>query len=73
MEVTRYIFQSPYSSQVQIGRPDGGGGGQKNTQDDSALIKSTNKVLSDATNFKAAQTQEVEATVQPAPVLDTYA
>ncbi|DAB28071.1 MAG: hypothetical protein A2513_10715 [Sulfurimonas sp. RIFOXYD12_FULL_33_39] len=74
MEVTRYLFQSPYSSQIQIGRPDTSSvGSDKNSQDDSALLKSTNKSLSSAETFKATQTQEVKPTVASTSLLDVIA
>lgn len=74
MEITRYIFQSPYSSQVQIGRPESSGSSeQKSTSNDSGVVKAANTVLSEAATFKAAQTQEVKATVESNAILDTYA
>jgi len=73
MEITRYIFQSPYSSQVQIGRPETiTTGGQKGGQDDAGLIQSTNQSLNNAEAFKATQVQDVKPTVSSVG-LDTYA
>jgi len=76
MNVERYIFQSPYSSSVQVGRPDPSvkkedtGG---TTQSASANITSTNQTLQDAKSFQATQTNEVKATVEPTHLLDVYA
>jgi len=77
MEVTRYIFQSPYSSQVQVGRPETiTTGAQKSGQDDAGLIQSTNQSLNNAETFKATQIQDVEPDVKSSLSsvgLDTYA
>ena len=67
MDVTRYIFQSPYSSQIQIGRPDVN---SSKNEGDSELIKSTNKSMNDAKIFQAAQKQEVKASVDSSLLLD---
>ncbi len=72
MNVTQYTFQSPYPTQVQVGRPDPSSQKAVTQQDDSQLIKNTTTSLSDAQNFKATQIGEVKATVD-APLLDVYA
>ena len=73
MNVTRYTFQSPYSSQFQVGRPDPSSKQADTTQDSSGLIKSTNTSLANAASFEATQTGEVTPTVNSAPLLDLYA
>lgn len=74
MNVTQYTFQSPYPSQVQVGRPDPSSTQESNSSDNgSELIKSTNTSLSDAKNFQTTQKQEVKPTVNSGNVLDTYA
>ena len=73
MNVTQYTFQSPYSSQFQIGRPDPSASKVDTTQDSSALIKSTNTSLSDAKSFLSTQTSEVTPTVNSSALLDIYA
>lgn len=71
MEVTRYIFQSPYSSQIQMGKPDLSSlTSDKNESGDSDLINSTNKVVNDAKFFESTQTQEVKPTVDSSSLLD---
>ncbi|MBU1990125.1 hypothetical protein KJ691_05195 [bacterium] len=73
MNVARYLFQSPYSSPVQVGRPDtsvkkeesSGGGAELNLQSQSAR---------DAQSFQATQIKEVQPTVDASQaLLDVYA
>ncbi|QOY51880.1 hypothetical protein [Candidatus Sulfurimonas baltica] len=74
MEVTRYIFQSPYSSQVQVGRADTVSVGSKSTADsNSGLDSAINQTVSSAENFKATQVKDVEPTVSTNKTLDIYA
>ncbi|QOY54453.1 hypothetical protein HUE87_11330 [Candidatus Sulfurimonas marisnigri] len=74
MEVTRYIFQSPYSSQVQVGRADTVSVGSKNTADSSSgLDGAINQALSNAENFEATQVKELELTISSDSILDIYA
>ncbi|MEK6659851.1 MAG: hypothetical protein AABY36_09245 [Campylobacterota bacterium] len=70
METTRYIFQSPYYNQIQIGKPEVTGSKEKGSGD-SQIIQSTNKVASDAAVFKASQIKEVTPSVDGN--LDIYA
>ena len=70
MQVERYIFQSPYSSPVQFGRPD------PTTKDNSAeqkLLKSTNETAFKAQVFESSQKKEVTPTVSSSNLLDVYA
>jgi len=66
MNVDRYLFQSPYSSQVQIGRPDPSTAKSEDTKKvdnktDDTLIKSET-----ASNpLQASSTTEETTTVKP--------
>ncbi|DAB30610.1 MAG TPA: hypothetical protein CFH84_03185 [Sulfurimonas sp. UBA12504] len=71
MDVSSYIFQSPYHSQMQIGRPDTSATKQENATQNA--LKTPNPTIEKAQSFQASQTQEVKPTVQDAPLLDTYA
>ena len=56
MKVEAYVFQSPYPSAVQVGRPDP----QSQTQEDTAtavdaISTAGNQTLRDAQGFKAQQ------------------
>ena len=69
MDVTRYTFQSPYPSQVQIGRPD-----PSAKKDES----SSNPAVDKAKDYslqttEAVQPKEVTPTVKSDQLLDTYA
>lgn len=81
MQVNRYIFQSPYSSQVQFGTPDPSvkkedetQSTQKETTDKGAQKTLTipNESLQNAKNFTSAITKEVTPSVNNS-LLDTYA
>ena len=74
MNVTSYIFQSPYPSPVQVGRADTSSTGGQSTQKDSSaeIIATTNESADNAKSFQTAQTQEVKPTVET-NTLDTYA
>jgi hypothetical protein len=74
MNVTQYTFQSPYSSPVQVGRPDPSSKQETSAQPDtSGFVKSINTSLSDAKSFQATQTQEVKPTVDTGSNIDIYA
>ncbi len=74
MTVQKYLFQSPYSSSVQIGRPDPNA---KSEDTDSIAQNSsanfTNQTLQDSQNFQASQVSEVKPTVDSKQLLDVYA
>jgi len=73
MQVNRYIFQSPYSNQVQIGRPDPSLSIEQTTSENtSGLMESTNTSLQNAQSFQATQTSEVTPTVTNDSLLDVY-
>lgn len=73
MEVARYLFQSPYSNQFQIGRPDP----SVKKEDDSsqtklspAISKTPEQWLkNEASNPQSSITPTIEST----QLLDTYA
>ena len=73
MTVERYLFQSPYSSQVQIGRPDPSVSKQSNN--DAELLQNTNQTAQKAQQFQASQTQDVKPSVLQSEnqLLDVYA
>ena len=74
MNVTQYTFQSPYSSQVQVGKPDMSAQKANETQQASSeLIKNTNTSLSEAQSFQSSQTQEVTPSVSSSNLIDIYA
>ncbi len=74
MTVASYLFQSPYSSSVQVGRPDPSVKKEESTQSGTAeLPASTNQSLQDAKSFQATQTSEVKPTVDSTNLLDIYA
>lgn len=50
MEVTRYIFQSPYSNQVQVGKPDVSSAQETKGEEPQIIQQSSGKELSDVAN-----------------------
>jgi hypothetical protein len=72
MTVQSYIFQSPYSSQVQIGRPDPSAK-QDSQGSDTQTLENTNQTLQEAKSFQATQTQDVSPSVTTNQHLDLYA
>lgn len=76
MTVNRYLFQSPYTNQVQVGRPDPSVQQEQGTQAQSSgseLLQTTNQTLQEAQSFEATQVSEVKPTVDSAQLLDIYA
>jgi len=78
MTVSRYLFQSPYSSSVQVGRPDPSVKQEEKsdtasaqTDVDSAVV--INKTLQEAQSLEATQVSEVKPTVNSSQLLDIYA
>jgi hypothetical protein len=69
MEVQRYIFQSPSSSQVQIGRPD------PSVKQEDTSTKSSQEQLNipSQTATQVQSTSEVKPTIQASSLLDIYA
>jgi len=73
MTVQSYLFQSPYSSSVQVGRPDPSAKGKDVSQSSSLELPSaTNQTLQDAKSFQTTQTSEVEPSVDSTHLLDIY-
>jgi len=66
MQVAQYTFQSPYSSQVQIGRPD-------TTAKEEQSAPNTNETQQKAKSFAATQVKKVTPTVNTNQLLDVYA
>lgn len=65
MEVTRYIFQSPYSSQVQIGKPDTSSAGAKENENKNPVDT--------VTKLDETTKRESTITANADKLLDTYA
>lgn len=74
MNITRYIFQSPYPSQVQIGRPDPSAKQDiSSSQPDTQILKNTNDTANKAETFLNTEKKDVKPTVNTTNLLDTYA
>ena len=78
MEVSKYLFQSPSSSPVQVGRLDPSSKQESTKQEATKESTSTlpNETLKEAQSFQATQTQEVKPTVESTKssnALDVYA
>ena len=74
MEIQQYLFQSPYSSQVQIGRVDPSVAQNETQQEQtSSLAESSNQTRKEAQNFQSSQTKEVQTQMSDSRLLDTYA
>ena len=73
MEVSKYLFQSPSSSQVQVGRLDPSSKQEQTKQEPVKESASSlpNETLKEAQSFQATQTKEVSPTVSN--TLDLYA
>lgn len=69
MTVDRYIFQSPYSSQVQVGRPDPSATSNNETSSVSAeILKGPNQGAQEVPSF---QNTNVEKTKEIQPINDS--
>ncbi len=74
MNTTQYLFQSPYNSQVQFGRPDPlSDQNEKTGEAVSSLTKDTNTTAKEAQSFQQSQTKEATPTVESPNKLDIYA
>lgn len=74
MNTTQYLFQSPYNSPVQFGRPDPSTAQNKKTQEAvNSLSSDTNAVVKEAQTFQQTQKSEVTPTVESPNQLDIYA
>ncbi len=72
MNVASYTFQSPYSSQVQVGRLDPSSKQDSDAKETDTEIINNNSSASKAQNSQQVQTSEVKPTVDSAQLLDTY-
>ena len=73
MQVAQYLFQSPSSSAVQVGRLDPSSVKEESKSSSSKLPSAaTNETASKAQNFIATQTKEVKPSVT-ANTIDVYA
>ena len=69
MEVTRYLFKSPSTSQVQVGTPDPSAKKEAKAQEQAQeetgkLTKETNTTLKQAEAFVSTQTKDVQPVVK---------
>ena len=69
MDVTRYTFQSPYSSQVQIGKLDP----SSVKQEDKSKQETTELESTKVEPLKDTQKQDVQAVADSSVLLDVYA
>ena len=77
MTVDRYIFQSPYSSQFQVGRPVPSASSKEETSSVSTeIVKGPDQVQQQAPTFQNTQVEkaaEVEPTNNNNQLLNLYA
>jgi hypothetical protein len=79
MNVSSYLFQSPYSSPVQVGRLDPSTKQEDVKKEDTkpqegfASAPQTNQTQQEAQAFAASQVKEVVPAVQSEKLLDIYA
>ena len=73
MNITRYLFQSPYSSQVQIGTPDPSSKeGESSKSASSTQSPVSSKTPEQWLENHALNVQKVEPTINSNKLLDTY-
>ncbi len=72
MNVNRYIFQSPYNSQVQVGRLDSSTSSNEN-KEVSNNIQATKKETISFENIKTQKDIETAPEQNPDALLDLYA
>ncbi len=77
MNVNRYIFQSPYSSQIQIGRLDSNASSDENSSNKNGEVSNniqyTNKESSSFENMKIQESVKSVPKQNPDTLLDFYA
>jgi hypothetical protein len=79
MNVSSYLFQSPYSSPVQVGRIDPSAKQEDvkkedtKPQEDTTSTLQTDQKSQEAQAFAASQVKEVTPEVKDQKLLDTYA
>ena len=67
MDVTSYIFQSPYPQAVQFGRPDPVAAAQQKQQENSAQLSTTaNQTQQEAKAYQYSATSQTGASVNVA-------
>lgn len=67
MDVTRYIFQSPYSNQVQIGRSD-----VSSSSNSTSDASTKNNPVGNVTNLDTVVEQKSKVAANPDKILDMY-
>lgn len=74
MNISKYIFQSPYPNQVQIGRPDPSAKSDLSAQQHGAeLLKDDSKTVAKAEAVLQTEKKDLKPTVSSKNLLDTYA
>lgn len=77
MTIDRYIFQSPYSNQIQVGRPDPSATSKDETSSLSTeILKGPDQVQQQAPvsqNTPVEKTEEVSSTKDSNQLLNLYA
>lgn len=67
MDVTRYIFQSPYSNQIQIGRPD-----VSSSSNSTSDASTKNNPVGNVTNLDTVVEQKSKVAANTDKILDMY-
>jgi len=74
MQVAQYLFQSPYTSSVQVGRLDPSSTQEQSSLDTNSQAIVSNKAQPEAKEIVQTQTQEVKPSVdtnaEPSRLLD---
>ena len=75
MNVASYLYQSPSSSAVQVGRLDPSSAKEETStvSSSSASLDTSTPVQKEAQSFVATQTNEVSPSVESEHILDIYA
>ena len=77
MTVDRYIFQSPYSNQIQVGRPDPSATSEDETSSvPSEILKGANQIqqqVAVSQNTPVEKTEEVSSIKNSNQLLNLYA
>lgn len=77
MNVNSYIFQSPYSSQVQIGRLDSSASSDESTSNKNNEVENNSKPMKEESqiieNMQTQKTEEIVSARNSDALLDFYA
>jgi len=73
MQVKQYIYQSPYSSPVQMGRVDPNSVKDESTTKNSDTTFTQTQTQKEAQSFQSSAKEEVKPTVSSERTLDVYA